>query len=103
MALQGEQLQVVPDIENAEHDPPLSKKPCEATEVVAKPSSSKINSSEWDIKLHREQTTVATPPVSYRAPRSPLSAHRHPPIRRLSHDAQPMSASEIMNLRNILS
>ena len=53
MALQGEQLQVVPDIENAEHDPPLSKKPCEATvtEVGAKPSTSKINSSEWDIKL----------------------------------------------------
>lgn len=111
MAMQGEQLQVVPDIDNGDNDPSLAKKPCDDHESSSSPASSTsklVGSGELDIKLHRDQASSSTakpPPVvsSYRAPRSPLSAHRHPPVRRLSHDAQPLSTSERINLYSMLA
>ncbi|XP_072178348.1 serine/threonine-protein kinase 40-like [Diadema setosum] len=100
LALQGEQLQVVPDIDNGDCEPPPAKKHCE----LAGP----CGNLELDLKLHRDKpssTTVNSSVVasSNRMPRLPLSAHQHPPVRRLNQDAQPLSASEIINLCNMLS
>ncbi|XP_054753330.2 serine/threonine-protein kinase 40-like [Lytechinus pictus] len=93
MAMQGEQLQVVPDIDHGDSDSPVTKKPCDSSATAAASSCSKAIPADWELKLHpkSQPSPVVT---SYRAPRSPLSAHRHPPVRQFSHDAQPLSASE---------
>ena len=105
MAMQGEHLQVVPDIDNGDNDAPLTKKPCDSSSSssgAASSCSKAVPTADWELKLH--QPSQPSPCLtSYRAPRSPLSAHRHPPVRLLSHDAQPLSSAEAANFYNARS
>eukprot|EP00057_Strongylocentrotus_purpuratus_P031839 XP_785819.1 PREDICTED: serine/threonine-protein kinase 40 [Strongylocentrotus purpuratus] len=104
MAMQGEHLQVVPDIDNGDNDTPLAKKPSDSSSSsgAASSCSKAVPTADWELKLH--QPSQPSPCLtSYRAPRSPLSAHRHPPVRRLSHDAQPLSSAEAANFYNARS
>ncbi len=93
MALQGEQLQVVPDIDK-EGDDALKPKPS------TKESGPMISPPDWDLKMHQD-TASNTSKLNRRI----AIPHRRlgpPPIRRVSEDARPLTSAEILAHRHLL-
>ncbi|XP_072018785.1 serine/threonine-protein kinase 40-like [Amphiura filiformis] len=92
MALQGEQLQVVPDIDD-EGDDALKLKPTSK-------DSNPLIPPDWDLKLH--QDTSATAGKLNRRLAIPHRRLGPPPIRRISQDARLLTSAEILVHRHLL-
>ncbi|XP_038049279.1 serine/threonine-protein kinase 40-like [Patiria miniata] len=96
LALQGEQLQVVPDldidgdgVEDVDGSPPTKR--LKETPLQTPP--------EWDLKLHADRSVISLdmrlqPPARRRLVR--------PPVHKLNQDARPLTQAETMAHRNLL-
>ncbi|XP_022089888.1 serine/threonine-protein kinase 40-like [Acanthaster planci] len=96
LALQGEQLQVVPDLdidgdggEDVDGSPPAKR--MKETSLQTPP--------DWEFKLHTERSVISLdmrlqPPTRRRLMR--------PPVHKLSQDARPLTQAEKMAHRNLL-
>ncbi|XP_071800849.1 serine/threonine-protein kinase 40-like [Asterias amurensis] len=97
LALQGEQLQVVPDleVEGGEGDeevdgvPPVKR--MKETPLQTPP--------EWDLKIHQDRCVVS---VDRRLLTPPKRRLVHPPVHRLNQDARPLTPVEVMAHRHLL-
>ena len=92
MALQGEELQVVPDIDS-QGDDALKAKPSKDSTSPTNP----LTPPDWELKMHQDHSTIK---VGGRRP-----AHRRPgalPIRRISQDARPLTSAEMLAHRHLL-
>ena len=94
MALQGEQLQVVPDIDNEGDDALKSKQTVKESNPLIPP--------DWDLKMHQDSSGSN---ITSKVNRRLAIPHRRlgpPPIRRISQDARPLTSAEILAHRHLL-